>query len=134
MFNSSDFDSIRDMFDGPDLAMLDEQVLDMINHAHAVGAAHVIKLDADIMHGVALKVDFDNGLRASVVCHGFSYGGPSNLWEVAIIHIPTDKMSDPIGWLDDDDVRSILSGLSEIKSTKAICSHTAGLLNEVNHD
>ena len=68
------------------------------------------------LDGVQQIYKFPNGYGASVVKHQFSYGGKSDLWELAVLKgedlcYTTPLTSDVLGWLTDEDVQR---GLKEI--------------------
>ena len=70
--------------------------------------------------GVAGRIMFDNGYGASVVKHGFSYGGKLGLYELAILdkegHLTYDTpiTSDVIGYLTPEEVTNYLIKIQEL--------------------
>ncbi len=78
--------------------------------------------DSETPKGVFTTVKFPNGWGASIVQNDFSYGGKSNLFEIAVldsegnINSQTDITDDVCGWCDDKDVDRILSAISKLDS------------------
>jgi len=65
------------------------------------------------------RIKFDNGYTASVVSHGFSYGGETGLFEVGVIHgdklvYDTPVTSDVIGYLGFQGVADILEQIKNL--------------------
>lgn len=64
------------------------------------------------------RINFPNGYTASVVSHGYSYGGEQKLFEIAVMRdgeivYDTPVTDDVIGYLDFDEVAR---ALEEIKA------------------
>jgi len=67
---------------------------------------------------------FANGFGASVVRHHGSYGHESQLWELAILHGPTQDIlyknrilpEGVKGWLDEDEVQEYLQRIKNLKA------------------
>jgi hypothetical protein len=77
--------------------------------------------------GVQKLYRFDNGYGASVVRHGFSYGGTEGLWELAVIQYRNESedfflvydtpiTSDVIGDLTEDDVDDLLNKIEDLEN------------------
>jgi hypothetical protein len=73
-----------------------------------------------VHNGVAFSVFFRNGWGASVASHDFSHGGKEGLWEVAVLNdkgeldYTTYITNDVIGWLDNDQVVSVLEKVAAL--------------------
>lgn len=71
-------------------------------------------------NGVRSNTMFDNGYGISVVRHRYSYGGPSGLYEIAVldkdgrITYSTPITQDVIGYLTSDDVSDIMVKIQEL--------------------
>lgn len=68
------------------------------------------------------RLMFKNGYGASIVRHGFSYGGPKGLFELAILDedglcYDTPITSDVIGHLTSSEVGPLLKKISELPPT-----------------
>ena len=78
--------------------------------------------DTKTPKGVSATVEFPNGWGASIVQNDASYGGKSNLFEIAVldskgaINSQTDITDDVVGWCDEDDIDRILSAISKLDS------------------
>jgi hypothetical protein len=76
------------------------------------------------MLGKKSRIHFDNGYGASVVCHNFSYGGKTGLYELAVLDqegeicYNTPITSDTLGWLKEDDVTEALQRIEALKMKK----------------
>ena len=64
---------------------------------------------------------FENGIEASVVKHGFSYGNEQGLYEIGVFY--NGRMVDVLGWgdcvkgyLDEDAVTDILKQLQKLEN------------------
>lgn len=71
------------------------------------------------LDGVQQIYKFPNGYGASVVKHNFSYGGKSDLWELAVLKgedlcYTTPLTSDVLGWLTDEDVQRALKEIAKL--------------------
>ena len=70
--------------------------------------------------GIRRKWKFPNGFGASVIRHQYSYGGPSYLWELAILGkddslcYDTEITDDVIGHLTEDEVDEILRKIENL--------------------
>ena len=68
-----------------------------------------VRLDRH-MNGVSARMMFENGYGVSVICHSFSYGGKSGLYELAVLDdkgkltYDTPVTNDVLGYLTPDDV------------------------------
>ena len=82
--------------------------------------------------GIQKIYKFKNGFGASVVCHKYSYGGSSGLWELAVLNksgsldfdTPITKKDsnkyaryddDVLGWLTEKEVDNILEEIKQLK-------------------
>ena len=59
---------------------------------------------------------FPNGYGASIVRHQHSYGGPSGLWEGAVLHndqlcYDTPVTDDVVGWMNTQEVSEFLASI-----------------------
>lgn len=78
--------------------------------------------DTEIPKGICATVEFPNGWGASIIQNEVSYGGKSNLFEIAVldsnknITSQTDITDDVVGWCDEDDIDRILSAISKLDS------------------
>lgn len=80
---------------------------------------HEFKEENHVHGGVQYVFSFVNEYGASVVRHSFSYGNEDGLWELAVLHLGNITYStyitdDVIGWLSDDEVSAILSGIKSL--------------------
>jgi hypothetical protein len=73
--------------------------------------------------GVMAKAFFKNGYGASVICTPFSYGGPSDFYELAVLKgdpinwdlcYSTDITDDVIGWLTPNEVTNFLQRIEAL--------------------
>lgn len=71
--------------------------------------------------GVQWEFHFPNGYGASVVCGPYSYGGPSGLWEVAVLSSPdwdidysTPVTYDVLGYQTVEEVREVLRRIADL--------------------
>lgn len=66
------------------------------------------------------KFRFANGFGASVIRHGFSYGGEDGLWELGVLrqdgHLTYDTRitDDVIGYLTEGDVAALLQQVASL--------------------
>lgn len=88
---------------------------------------HLVVLREDeALKGVQYLFRFDNEYGASVIKHGYSYGGEKDLWELAVIKY-TDSLYDKyllvydtpitdnvLGYLTDEQVRDTLKQIKEL--------------------
>lgn len=71
-------------------------------------------------NGYAYEFKFDNGYGASVIKHDYSYGGKSDLFELAVLDSAkkiiynTDITDDVIGWLTNEDVLDLLEQIKNL--------------------
>lgn len=84
--------------------------------------------------GDQITAEFPNGYGASVIRGPFTYGGPSGLYELGVLHSPknsegvmplcyaTPVTSDVLGWLSEDDVIGKLHEVAHLPPN-ADCSH-----------
>ena len=78
--------------------------------------------DTKIPKGISATVEFPNGWGASIVQNDASYGGKSNLFEIAVldsdgnINSQTDITDDVLGWQDEDDIDKVLTAISKLDS------------------
>jgi hypothetical protein len=85
-----------------------------------------IFLERPLSGGTQVVHKFDNGFGASVVQHQFSYGGDDGLFELGVIKFreddkwdlcyETEVTDDVIGYLDEDDVQSLLTRIEELNT------------------
>lgn len=71
--------------------------------------------------GIQMVIVYPNGYGASIIKHAGSYGGESDLWEVAVlVREPSGKMNicydtpityDVIGWLEESEVIDICQSI-----------------------
>jgi len=80
-----------------------------------------IKFQPSTHHiGVHAVVELDNGYKASIVCHEYSYGGDRGLYELAVIRdnrivYDTPITNDVLGWLTPDDIVNTLNKINLLK-------------------
>ena len=71
--------------------------------------------------GIQKIYKFKNGFGASVVCHKYSYGGESGLWELAVLNksgsltFDTPITDDVLGSLTEKEVDNILEEIKQLK-------------------
>jgi hypothetical protein len=74
--------------------------------------------------GIQYLAFYPNGFGASIIKHGFSYGGKNGLWELAVVKGDKDEWdlcystritNDVIGYLTDDDVNKLLNRIKRLK-------------------
>lgn len=82
-------------------------------------------LKRSINGGEQVVHKFENGFGASVVRHGFSYGGSRGLWELAVVAFDGDEWhlnystpitDDVIGYLTDEDVDTLLVRIEALEA------------------
>lgn len=83
-----------------------------------------IVFERELNGGEQIVHRFENGLGASVIRHGFSYGASQGLWELAVItftgedtyelNYETPITNDVIGYLDDEDVQELLDRIEAL--------------------
>lgn len=81
--------------------------------------------------GVQFVEQYPNGYGVSIVSHDGSYGGKSNLFEVAVLHgttldlcYATPVTNDVLGWQDWADVANVVDQVKALPMTHD-CPHTA---------
>ena len=81
--------------------------------------------------GVQFVEQYENGYGLSIVSHDGSYGGRSNLFEVAVLHgtsldlcYATPITNDVLGWQDWADVASVVERVKALPLTHD-CTHQA---------
>jgi hypothetical protein len=84
-----------------------------------------IFLSRSLNGGSQVVYKFDNGFGASVVQHQFSYGGDEGLFELGVVKFKgascspcyeTEVTDDVLGYLDEDDVQSLLTRIEELNT------------------
>lgn len=86
----------------------------------------------DLRDGKQMHAWYPNGYGASVVQHGFSYGGREGLYELAVLHgksvdesmlcYSTPITNDVIGWMSEEDVIRTLHSIVRLPEAP-LCSH-----------
>ncbi len=75
---------------------------------------------------VQYRFSFENGYGASVIKHEFSYGGPEDLWELAVLKqdeicYETSITTNVLGHLTDEQVEETLDKIRELpKDSKCL--------------
>ena len=69
--------------------------------------------------GIQSIVNFENGYGASIVKHGFSYGGKDGLYELAVLKgdgltYDTPITDDVLGYLTEKDVTEVLIKIQQL--------------------
>jgi hypothetical protein len=95
----------------------------------------------ELHSGVQRKYKFANGYGASVVRHAYSYGGPSGMWELAVLGLDGDLTydtpvtDDVVGWLTEADVDRLLGQVQALmpqsEATAKIIGNLATVADEV---
>ena len=74
----------------------------------------------NLIFGIRFTYQFPNGYGAIVIRPRFSYGGPSNLWEVGVLNrhgelcYETPVTNDVIGHLSESEVDEILRQIADL--------------------
>ena len=77
-------------------------------------------LDKPYAGGIRREYKFENDYGASVICHGFSYGGELGLFEIAVLDssgnlcYDTSITDDVIGFLTEEAVIEVLREIKDL--------------------
>jgi hypothetical protein len=79
----------------------------------------------DFPHNEQRIYEYENGYGASVVRGIHTYGGPTGLWELGVLHFgqldySTPITSDVIGYLTEDEVEGCLESIKALAASDAV--------------
>jgi hypothetical protein len=88
---------------------------------------NIIISERPVNMGVQYVFRFENGYGASVVKGPWTYGGPQDLWELAVLRFfgnsdaydleyGTEITDDVLGWRDDEEIRELLLRIKGLSS------------------
>jgi hypothetical protein len=105
-------------------AFVNDPTQNRFDVAGFVGYRHLEDLGND-----QWRYEFENGYGGSVIRGPYTYGGEAGLFEVAVFHMPDDKLcyrtpvtNDVEGWLDDAGVLKTLEAIRALPRNDT-CPH-----------